>query len=126
MRISLFSVGLLLSVSASASLALDSYGTMTQRNVAKYRLAVQKNPNDAQAQERLAYFLYCTNYKQVGNAIHCDPAPLVVQDEALGHLERAIALQPNHYDWQSTLGMYLSNRSRYAEALPHLKNPCTC
>lgn len=111
---------LLLSVSVSASLA-QSYNDMMHRNVAKYRLAVQRESNNAQAQEHLATALYESNYKQVGNVVHCDPTSPAVQDEAIAHLEKAVALQPNHYDWQSTLGMYLSNRGRYGKAIPHLK-----
>jgi tetratricopeptide (TPR) repeat protein len=111
---------LLLSVSESALLA-QSYNDMRHSSVAKYRLAVQREPNNAQAQEHLATALYESNYKQMGNVVYTDQALPAVQEEAIAHLEKAVTLQPNHYDWQSTLGMYLSNRGRYEESIPHLK-----
>lgn len=114
-------MGLLLSVFGSASLAQDAYSAMAQRNIAKCRLAVKSAPNNAQAQQSLAAALNTSNYKQVGNAVYCNPALPIVQDEAIAHLKRAIALQPNHYDWQADLGLYLNNRGRYQEAIPHLK-----
>ncbi len=121
MRTYILQAILLISMLGPASLAQNAYNDMMHRNIAKCRLAVQREPNNAQAQQSLANALYCINYKQVGNAVYCDPAPPAVQNEAIAHMRKAIALQPNHYDWQSTLGVYLSNRGRYGEAIPHLK-----
>ena len=108
-------------MSGSALLAQDSYNEMMHRNVAKYRLAVQQEPNNAQAQEHLATALYTSNYRQLGNAVHCDPASPAVQDEAIAHLRTAIMLQPNHYEWQSDLGLYVYNKGRYPEAILALR-----
>lgn len=113
--------GLFLCMSGSALLAQDHYNDMMHSNIAKYRFAVQSRPNDAVAQEHLAEALYDINYRQVGNVVYTDVAPLATQDEAITHLKTAVALQPNHYSWQQTLGMYLSNRGRNQEAIPHLR-----
>jgi tetratricopeptide (TPR) repeat protein len=112
--------GVLLSMYGSAALA-QSYNDMRHISVTERRMAAQKQPYDAQAQQKLAEALYSIEYKQVGNVVRCDVAPSAIQDEAIAHLSKAVLLSPNHYDWQSTLGMYLINRERYQEAILHLK-----
>jgi tetratricopeptide (TPR) repeat protein len=115
--------GFMLYASMTASLAQDNYSDMLRSNVAKYRLAVQKNPNDAQAQQSLALALSTSNYRfnKKANVVDANPASISVQEEALVHMQKAVMLQPNHYDWQSALGSDLSNQGRYAEAILHFK-----
>ena len=113
--------GLILFLLAPKLSAQDHYQEMIQGKIAECRKAVQQQPNNAQAQKELAYVLETSNYKQVGNVVYTNNAPASVQDEAIRHLTKAVSLEPNHYDWQSSLGLYLNNRGRYQEAIPHLK-----
>lgn len=85
--------------------------------IPEFRRAVQLNPKNAEAHKHLASALYAIKFRRVGNTTYAYPAPHAVLDEAIEHLRKAVALRPNHADWHSSLGTYLSNRGRHREAI---------
>ena len=65
--------------------------------IPEFRQAVQLDPNNADAQFWLANGLYMINAKRVGNTISSSAGtPPAVLDEAILHLRKAVALQPNN------------------------------
>ena len=85
--------------------------------IPEFRKAVQIDPNNAEAQFWLANALYMIKAKRVGHTTSSYPAPPAVLDEAILHMQKAVALRPKDPSWHSALGTYLSNRGRHVEAL---------
>lgn len=97
------------------------YNDFFHRSIAKDRIAVKNNPNDAQAQEQLGCTLYSSRWRLVRENLFTTPAAPLVQEEAFSHLRRAVILRPDQVDWQFTLGYYLYKSAYYQQAIPHLE-----
>jgi len=93
--------------------------------IPEFRRAVQIAPNDAEAQAHLAQALYQIKNNRIRTVLRYStvgiPAPAAVMDEAIQHMEKAVALHPDNGEWHSLLGTYLSSRARYGGAIAQFR-----
>ena len=85
--------------------------------VAEFRRAVQLDPNNADAQYKLANALYSINTQRTGHTYAAHGTPPMVLREAITHMRQAVRLKPDDSDYRSTLGCYLANDHQDKEAI---------
>jgi tetratricopeptide (TPR) repeat protein len=75
------------------------------RAIEKYRIALSLNPDNVAAHRHLGTLLYRTNNR----------------DEGLGHLQAVVRLEPHNPVARFDLGLVLSGRGDYSNAIVHLE-----
>lgn len=85
--------------------------------IPEFRRAVRLDPNNAEAQLWLAFALDEINDERTGHKTTGKPAPSAVLDEAIAHMQRAVALRPAVGEWHFVLGTFLAQRGKDAQAV---------